>query len=570
MAAVPIIPFALWLSGTNQNSIPANDNALRHEVLNGLVISKTTTAQPASPTDGDIYIIPAGATGTQWSLLDADDLAIFKGGSWYAFAPVPGVVVNFDGSQEQFAVGSPGGWTPLSGGGGGGATWGSITGTLSDQTDLQGALDAKASITYVDGLVQGLSWKKAVRAATTANGTLATAYENGDAIDGVTLATGDRILIKDQTTGGENGIYTVNASGAPTRATDADTGAELVNATVYVSDGTTLADTQWTQTANAPITIGSTSLAFAQLSAGGGGGLTGFTSSLNTSAPNSGVNVSQLLASGGSTNQNVALTPAGSGGLMAQVPDNTAAGGNNRGANCVDWQTSRSLAAQVASAANSAIGGGIGNTANGTYTNVTGGRLNTATGQHSTVTGGWLNAVTGTESIITGGRDNASSGTNCRVGGASGSDRGITAADVFGLAAGFQRGHYHLQRNTTNATTATATAVYNAAASASNTLTLNNNSAVQFSGMVVAKQLSSTDAKCWKFEGLIVRGASAGTTILTAAVTSTVVAAATGAAAWTVAVSADTTLGGLKVEVTGEAAKNIAWNVVIDTSEVSA
>lgn len=303
--------------------------------------------------------------------------------------------------------------------------------------------------------------------------------------------------------------------------------------------------------------------------AAAGGSVTGFTSSLITSAPNSGVNVSQLLASGGSTNQNVALTPAGTGGLMAQVPDNTGTGGNNRGANCVDWQTSRSLAAQVASAAYSAIGGGLGNTANGAYTNVTGGRLNTATGQHSIVTGGWLNAVTGTESIITGGRDNASSGTNCRVGGASGSDRGITAADVFGLAAGFQRGHYHLQRNTTNSTTATATAVYNAAASASNTLTLNNNSAAQFSGMIVAKQASSTDAKCWKFEGLIVRGASAGTTILTAAVTPTVVAAATGAAAWTVAISADTTLGGLKVDVTGEAAKNIAWNVVIDTSEVA-
>lgn len=119
MAVKFIIPFEVWPEGILQARFPANNNALRAEILAGLVISKTTTAQPASPADGDIYIIPAGATGAQWSLLDADDLAIFKGGSWYAFAPVPGVVVNFDGSQEQFAVGSPGGWDPVSGGGGG-------------------------------------------------------------------------------------------------------------------------------------------------------------------------------------------------------------------------------------------------------------------------------------------------------------------------------------------------------------------------------------------------------------------------------------------------------------------
>jgi hypothetical protein len=129
---------------------------------------------------------------------------------------------------------------------------------------------ATATIAYVDAKVAGLSWKQAVRAATTVAGTLASSFETGDAIDGVTLATGDRILIKNQAAGAENGIYTVNASGAPTRATDADAGAELVNATVFVSEGTTNADTQWTCTTNATITLGSTSLAFAQLSTGGG------------------------------------------------------------------------------------------------------------------------------------------------------------------------------------------------------------------------------------------------------------------------------------------------------------
>lgn len=139
---------------------------------------------------------------------------------------------------------------------------------------------------YVDASLQGLAWKQAVRAATTANGTLATAFENGDTIDGVTLATGDRILIKNQSSGAENGIYVVAASGAPARASDADTGAELVNATVLVSEGTTNADTQWTCTTNATITVGSTSLAFAQVS-GGGSGITALTGDVTASGTGS-------------------------------------------------------------------------------------------------------------------------------------------------------------------------------------------------------------------------------------------------------------------------------------------
>lgn len=146
---------------------------------------------------------------------------------------------------------------------------GDTDGTLAANSDALVATQ-KATKTYVDAMVAGLSWKQAVRAATTANGTLASAFANGSTIDGVTLATGDRILVKNQSTGAENGIYTVNASGAPTRSTDADSGAELVNASVYVSEGTTLADTQWTCSTNAPITVGSTSLTFTQLSAGAG------------------------------------------------------------------------------------------------------------------------------------------------------------------------------------------------------------------------------------------------------------------------------------------------------------
>lgn len=113
----------------------------------------------------------------------------------------------------------------------------------------------------IDALVTGLSWKQAVRVATTGPGTLASDFENGDTIDGVILITGDRILIKDQASATENGIYVVNASGAPTRASDMNVAAEFSSATVAVSAGTTNADTQWVCTNDAVI-IGITNITF--------------------------------------------------------------------------------------------------------------------------------------------------------------------------------------------------------------------------------------------------------------------------------------------------------------------
>lgn len=131
---------------------------------------------------------------------------------------------------------------------------------------------------YVDGLSQGIAWKETVRVATTAAGTLATGFENTDTIDGVALVTGDRILIKDQAAGQENGIYIVNVSGAPTRATDADTAADILQSAVFVQEGTANADSAWVMTTNAPITLGTTPLAFVQFSGLGqitaGNGLT--------------------------------------------------------------------------------------------------------------------------------------------------------------------------------------------------------------------------------------------------------------------------------------------------------
>ena len=104
-----------------------------------------------------------------------------------------------------------------------------ITGLATPTADGDGATKG-----YVDSVTQGLDVKDSVKATTTANGTLSSAFANGSTIDGVSLSTNDRILIKNQSTQTENGIYTVNASGAPTRADDLDTGADAAGAFVFV------------------------------------------------------------------------------------------------------------------------------------------------------------------------------------------------------------------------------------------------------------------------------------------------------------------------------------------------
>lgn len=126
---------------------------------------------------------------------------------------------------------------------------------------------------YVDAGISGLSWKDAVRIASTAN----VALTGLAAIDGVTPVATDRILLKNQTAPAENGIW-VAASGAWARATDAAAAGDLLNAAVFVSEGTTNADTAWVMTTNAPITVGTTGLTWVQFGGPttyvGGAGLT--------------------------------------------------------------------------------------------------------------------------------------------------------------------------------------------------------------------------------------------------------------------------------------------------------
>ena len=143
-----------------------------------------------------------------------------------------------------------------------------ITG-LADPTAAQDA----ATKAYVDGVAQGLDAKASVRVATTADITLS----GTQTIDGVSVIAGDRVLVKNQTTTTQNGIY-VAAAGAWSRSTDADIWNELISAFTFVEEGTTNADTGWVSTINAGGTIGSNAISFVQFSSAGsyiaGNGLT--------------------------------------------------------------------------------------------------------------------------------------------------------------------------------------------------------------------------------------------------------------------------------------------------------
>ena len=92
---------------------------------------------------------------------------------------------------------------------------------------------------------RGLSSRKSARVATTANGVLSSAFADGQTIDGVVLATGNRILIKNQTNQVDNGVYVVQASGAPVRDVDFDEGDDVLQAFVLIEEGSKNQDTGW-------------------------------------------------------------------------------------------------------------------------------------------------------------------------------------------------------------------------------------------------------------------------------------------------------------------------------------
>lgn len=133
--STPILPLAVWLSGTNENSIPANDNALRMEVALGAAID-FAGSEPVSPSDGDQYIV-----SSSWSGFAVDNCVIYKGGTWLEFEAYDGWIKTIDGDVYQFD-GSD--WNVVSGGGGGSVTQ-CIAIACSDETTALTTGTAKAT-----------------------------------------------------------------------------------------------------------------------------------------------------------------------------------------------------------------------------------------------------------------------------------------------------------------------------------------------------------------------------------------------------------------------------------------
>lgn len=144
-----------------------------------------------------------------------------------------------------------------------------ITGLATPTLDTDAANKA-----YVDSVAQGLDPKQSVTVATTAN---LAALSGLLTIDGVTVTAGERVLVKNQSTPSQNGIYVASAT-AWSRATDMDAWTEVPNAFVFVEEGSTQADTGWVCTSDTGGTLGTTAITWAQFSGAGtyvaGAGLT--------------------------------------------------------------------------------------------------------------------------------------------------------------------------------------------------------------------------------------------------------------------------------------------------------
>lgn len=245
----------------------------------------------------------------------------------------------------------------------------------------------------------------------------------------------------------------------------------------------------------------------------------------------------------------------------------------------------------TASATQSAAVGGSTNTASGTGAIVAGGSDNTASSVATGVFAGASNVASSSNyAVVIGGNNNQASNTNALalggsfnvsnanssvvVGGQSGTTRSIESYKALPSnnpisGVGFtQAGLLVLGVQTTDATVTTLRS-NSSAASATNQLVLPNNAAYYVRGSCIANVTGGGNTKAWSFEAAIKRGASAATTAIVGAVIKNVVAADAGAATWDITLSADTTNGAFRVQVTGQAATTIRWVCRLDSTEVT-
>ena len=227
--------------------------------------------------------------------------------------------------------------------------------------------------------------------------------------------------------------------------------------------------------------------------------------------------------------------------ITTDVPDNTAVGGNARGANAVDLQTSRLSATEVASGANSVVLGAA----------------NTASGISSVAIGLGCGA-TGTGSLALG---------------INSSDKGrertiVHAAGLVSIGGDRQNIVSGILRGQTTSAAGVRLTSTGTAANAVNIINLTDSSAIFFRIMLLAS-VNNTSAKAWTIDGLLRRGVGVGTTTMPTAATIATVLGDAALSTATVACTADATNGGINLTVNGVAATTINWSGFVQAAEVA-
>lgn len=569
-----------WPEGIAAARIPANNNVRLLQALKiNPAISATTAAQPGSPTEGDVYILPASPTGSQWASFFEDDVVIYYNATWTAYTPVEGLrkFVEDEGEDWQYIGDSSGGWAPAGGGGGGavdsvnGQT-GIVVLELDDLDDVNAATPSDQDVlTWDAGTSRWIS--QAGGGAGGSPGGSDTQVQFNDA----GVFGGDAGLVYDKTT---DTLTLVNATFTGLLLTAASASGSAGLRLPHGAAPTTPTNGDvWTTTAGMYVRVNGATVG--PLAAAGGGSLTGFTSSLQTASPNNTINASVLTPDGGTTIQDIVLQPktVAGGSVMLTIPDNLAAGGNKRGANAIDWQIQRSAATQVASGVRSFIAGGEANTASGqnsfaagsnslaTNTNAVAiGATAQASAVRATAIGGSGSTASATDSTVIGG--GTANAVESFAFGPGAHTRTVIGSISEGSSSQQPRARMTLYGSTTSATPVLLTTNAGAAA-ATNQYSLGtgvNNQAAIIHGMVIARHTGSGRTKSWFFYAHL---NSVSTTVsLAASVTPTIIADP-GPETWSVAVTANNTTKSLAVTATGEASTTIRWQCFLNGMEVS-
>lgn len=396
--------------------------------------------------------------------------------------------------------------------------------------------------------------------------------------DKVDKVSGKQLSTEDYTTAEKNKLAgvaagaTANATNATLLARENHTGVQAVSTisglqTELNNKQATLLSGTNIKTINGVTLLGSGDIVVG--GSGGGGGLTLFEESRSVASPNATVPVHALTALGAETNIDFVVSPKGTGAFSLHVPDNTAAGGNKRGAGAVDLQGERGTPTQVASGSNAIVPGGAYNLASG-EASMAAGRSNTSSGESAislgrqcvssgirAISAGWLNVASGDYSFASGKYTDTRGISGAFAQGSGYSVGGKGQVETFTLSS---------NHNTAASRTLTTTGTI---ADVTNTPVIPNNMAYLCRIRVVVYK-SSVGVRSWVGTALIKRGANAASTTMVGSTLTPefgdVHALLNGL---NVTLVANTSTGALNINVFGVEGEYYRWLAHLETLEVS-